>query len=401
MKIEFPQGSTGVHPPTAAIARILQLNGVKNPISDQPYSEALLLGIGGGIDMGYVLYQFHHLPHPLLVLGFRNQWNYTQAFLHNLSERLFLSMTFFEYPDETKAQDGLQKALQDGKPAIVWVDKAYLPYHRLPETFIGLINYQVTVYERDGRLWRLFLDDLSKHPIEIREKTFTSARANLSQNNFLMMVYQKAGSISDNELREGILDGIRTCATRLTRPLKTIGISNLENWAQKLTDRHDRQAWPVAFKNQTGLYQALRTIYESIKLNGTEGFALRKLYADFLHEAAGILSNPALNAITGQYLQLSNHWSNLAENALPSKIADFDRVKKLLNKKYETYREGDWETFENTVKKLEALEEKIINNFPLDNYETGKLFERLSNQIQLIAELETNAAQRLRDVTRR
>ncbi len=401
MKIKFPEGSTGVHPPTAAIARILQLNGVVNPISGQPYSEALLLGIGGGIDIGYVLYQFQHLPYPLLVLGFRHQWNYTQAFLHNLSERLFLSMTFQEYQDETNAQDGLQKALQDGKPAIVWVDKAYLPYHRLPETLKGLINYQVTVYERDGRLWRLFIDDLSEHPIEIREKTFTSARANLSQNNFLMMVYQKAGSISDNELREAILDGIRTCATRLTRPLKIIGISNLENWAEKLIDRHDRQAWPVAFKNQIGLYQALRTTYESIKLNGTEGFALRKLYANFLHEAAGILSNPALNAITGQYLQLSNHWSSLAENALPSKIADFDRVKKLLNKKYESYREGNWETFENTVKKLNTLEEKIINNFPLDNYETGKLFERLSNQIQLIAELETNAAQRLRDVTRR
>jgi hypothetical protein len=57
-----------------------------------------------------------------------------------------------------------------------------------------------------------------------------------------------------------------------------------------------------------------------IKLNGSEGFALRKMYSDFLHEGANVLSNSDLNAAAGQYLQLSNQWSNLAENALPSKI---------------------------------------------------------------------------------
>lgn len=400
MKIDFPEGPPGVHPPTAALARILNFKGVKNPISDQPYSEALLLGIGGGIDIGYILFQFPHLPHPLLVLGFRNQWNHTQAFLQELTERLFISVKFQEFEEEIKAQEGLQKALKDGKPSIVWVDKAHLPYHHLPGNLKGFINYQVTVYARDGRLWRLYLDDLSSHPIEIREKALTFARANLSQNNFLMMVYQKAESLNANELREAIIEGIRTCATRLTRPIKTVGISNLENWAEKLTDRQDRQGWLHAFQNQQGLYNALRTIYESIKLNGTEGFALRKLYADFLHEAAGILNNPALNAITGQYLQLSNHWSNLAENALPSRIPDFDRVKNLLNKKYDAYRKYDIKTFEKTIKDLEIFEEKLNHNFPLNNSETNQLFERLSSQIQLIAELETNAAQRLRDVTR-
>jgi len=401
MKIDFPKGPPGVHPPTAALARILNFKGVKNPISDQPYSEALLLGIGGGIDIGYILFQFPHLPHPLLVLGFRNQWNQTQAFLHDLTERLLISVKFLEFEEEIKAQEGLQKALKDGKPSIVWVDKAHLPYHHLPGTLKGFINYQVTVYARDGRLWCLYLDDLSSHPIEIREKALSFARANLSQNNFLMMVYQKAENLSANELREATIEGIRACATRLTHPIKTIGISNLENWAEKLTDRQDRHGWLQAFQNQQGLYNALRTIYESIKLNSTEGFALRKLYADFLHEAAGILNNPALNAITGQYLQLSNHWSNLAENALPSKIPDFDRVKNLLNKKYEAYRQHDMKTFENTVNNLEKLEEELTHNFPLNNSETYQLFERLSSQIQLIAELETNAAQRLRDVTRR
>ncbi|MDY6846539.1 MAG: DUF4872 domain-containing protein [Chloroflexota bacterium] len=401
MNIDFPEGPPGVHPPTAALARILNFKGVKNPISDQPYSEALLLGIGGGIDIGYILFQFPHLPHPLLVLGFRNQWNNTQAFLRDLTKRLLISVKFLEFEAGIKAQEELQKALNDGKPSILWVDKAHLPYHHLPRKLKGFINYQVTAYARDGRLLRLRLDDLSSHPIEISEKTLTFARANLSQNNFLMMVYQKAESLNANELREASLEGIRTCATRLTRPTKAIGISNLENWAIKLTDHQDRHGWPQTFQNQQGLYNALRTIYESVKINGTDGFALRKMYADFLHEAAGILNNPALHAITGQYLQLSNHWSNLAENALPSKVPVFDRVKNLLNKKHVAYQKYDIKTFENTVDDLEKLEEKLAHSFPFNNSKSNQLFERLSSQIQLIAELETNAAQRLRDVTRR
>ncbi len=80
------------------------------------------------------------------------------------------------------------------------------------------------------------------------------------------------------------------------------------------------RGWPQVFQEQPSLYPVLRTVYEFIKLNSSDGFALRKIYADFLQEAAGILSNYALNAVAGQYLQLANHWSNLADNALPSEF---------------------------------------------------------------------------------
>jgi len=142
-------------------------------------------------------------------------------------------------------------------------------------------------------------------------------------------------------------------------------------------------------------------VYESIKLNGTGGFALRKTYADFLHEAAGILSNPDLNAVAGQYLQLSNHWSILADNALPSRIPDFDRMKSLLNKRYQAYREQDLRTFKKIVHDIHTLESNLTHEFPLDDHETNQLFNRMSNQVQLISELEMSAALRLRDITRR
>jgi hypothetical protein len=112
------------------------------------------------------------------------------------------------------------------------------------------------------------------------------------------------------------------------------------------------------------------------------------------------LNNPRLNAVAGQYLQLSNHWANLAENALPSQETSFDRVKNLLNKKYDTYRQYDLKSYKKTINDLQALETKLIGDFPLDSYEVSQLFERLSSQVKLISELERSAALNLRNVIR-
>ncbi len=400
MNFEFPESPPGIHPPTAALSRILKFKEFVNPLTHQPYTEAFLLGVGGGLGAGYILFQFKHLPHPLLLLGFRNDWNDSKAFLIKLSSRLHLKVKFKEFENRKSAQAALQESIKQGKLAVVWVDKASLPYHQMPENLKGCINHQVAVYGRDGRLWRLYLDDLSLQPIEVREKTFTAARANLSQNNFLMMVYESSRSVSEQSLREAITEGIHDCVTQLTRPLKTIGLSTFETWAQQLTDRHDRQGWPQIFKDQKGLFPVLRRIYELIKLDGTEGFALRKFYSDFLHEAAVYLNNPSLNAVAGQYLQLSNHWANLAENALPSKVPAFDRVKNLLTKKHEVYRQFDLKSYKKTINDMQALETNLTNDFPLDSYEVSQLFDRLSSQVKLISELENSAAWNMRDVIR-
>jgi hypothetical protein len=401
MNIEFPESPTGIHPPTAALTRILQFNGIENPISGQPYSEAFILGIGGGLDAGCILYQFKHLPHPLLMLGFRNQWNNSREFLQTVSDRLYLNTPFVEYETAKQAQTGLQDFLEQGKQPIVWVDKAYLPYHFIPDNLKGFLDYQVTVYGRDGRLWRLYLDDLSSQPMEIREKEFTAARGSLTQNNFLMMIVGEVGMPSVRELRENILAGARDCATQLTRPAMAFGNCNLESWSQKLIDLNDRQGWPQVFKDQKGLYPVLRTIYESIRLDGTEGFALRRLYADFLHEAASYLGNPELNAIAGQYLQLANRWATLAESTLSSDIAVFKQVKTLLNGRNQAYKTGNLPAMQKTNQDLIKLEKSFKTEFPLNARQTYQLFENLAGQVKLLAELELSAARRLHDVIHR
>ena len=115
----------------------------------------------------------------------------------------------------------------------------------------------------------------------------------------------------------------------------------------------------------------------------------------------GVLRNGELYAAAGQYLQLSTQWSNLAENALPSKIPVYDRMKKMLNNQYQADRLIDFGTYETISEDLNILAKSIETDFLLDTDETSQGFVRLSNQVKLIAELEMSAARRLRDITRR
>ena len=398
MNIEFQEGYSGIHPPTAALQKILQIKNIQNPVTGEPFSEALLLGIGGGLDIGYILYQFSYLPHPMLILGFRNQWNNTRAFIENLTTRLSLDVLWQDFSEQKAAQEALQESIKNGNPTLVWVDKASLPYREMEKSYKGQFNHQVVVYARDGRLWQMYVDDLSTQLIKIREKDLTAARATLPQNNFLMMAVNGSQGFQTQELREAILEGIRECSSQLNNPMKTVGVSSLDYWAEKFSHQNDTQGWPSVFQDPRDLFFALRTMYTTIKLDGSEGYALRRLYSDFLHECAGYLGNPGLNAVAGQYLQLSNHWASLAESALSSQVPVFEQLKFLLRKQAKSYRESNLSDYHKTQKELLALEKGILKDFPLDHRDITELLSRLATQVKLISELERSAALRLRDI---
>jgi hypothetical protein len=107
MKFEFPDQIPGIHPVTAAITRILRFKGIHNPLTSAPYSEAFLLGMGGGLSAGYIFFPQEYLPHPMLKLGFRNQWNNPKAFLENLTDHLQLICQFEEFKEKGDAQKAL------------------------------------------------------------------------------------------------------------------------------------------------------------------------------------------------------------------------------------------------------------------------------------------------------
>jgi len=64
----------GLHPETATLANVLANQGVVSGLTGGPLTEAAILGIGGGLGAGYILWEFKSHSGPVLILGFRNQW---------------------------------------------------------------------------------------------------------------------------------------------------------------------------------------------------------------------------------------------------------------------------------------------------------------------------------------
>lgn len=78
----------GSDPDAAALANVLAHRGVVGP--DGPLPEALLLGIGGGLGAGYILWEFKRQSSTTVTLGFTHAWNYLDRRLAPAVERLGL-----------------------------------------------------------------------------------------------------------------------------------------------------------------------------------------------------------------------------------------------------------------------------------------------------------------------
>jgi hypothetical protein len=78
----------GVHPDTHAIAGVLANRGLLAPHTGQPLTEAMVLGVGGGLGAGYILWEFKSHDYRTLVFGFRNSWQYPDRWASKTCARL-------------------------------------------------------------------------------------------------------------------------------------------------------------------------------------------------------------------------------------------------------------------------------------------------------------------------
>src|SRR5687768_16362724 len=79
----------GTNPETAALANAMACVGVTAPHTGQPYSEAMVFGVGGGLGAGYILWEFkEEEDRRVIVLGFIKDWQYPVRFMQTACERL-------------------------------------------------------------------------------------------------------------------------------------------------------------------------------------------------------------------------------------------------------------------------------------------------------------------------
>jgi hypothetical protein len=380
---------------TASLTNILRAQGVHAPHNNQPFSEALLLGIGGGLGAGYILWEFKEHQAKILVFGWQNRWNYPIQFYENLCGRINVKPTFQETGSQKAAAQHLEAALANGTGVVAWVDRAQMPYLQLSKSLEGHLGHFIAIYGIEDDM--VLVDDLAAKPFRVPVGVMASARTRIgSYKNRLLLVEAKG----EPDIAAAVRAGIQDCIEYLSSDSDSFSIPTFQKWGKMMTHKKNAKGWPVVFADRRGLYGALKSVYEGIELISTGGGGMRGLYADFLDEAAVILDNSALKQVATQYRSLGKQWSTFADTVLPDAVEPLKETRQLLRQRYEILmaQGGDGvEAAQKLTDKLNELYAAHRHDFPMNDAEIDALFGSMGEGLLALYESEKSALSALQD----
>ncbi len=386
----------GTLPETAALRNVLAFHGVTAPHTGEPFTEAMLLGLGNGLGAVYILWEFKEHNSKTVVMAFHHRANYRREFSGHICNRLGVTHEMHETSGRKAATAKLQAALDDGLPAIALVDWAGMSYLGLPEHLQGAVGYIVTVCGGCAVEGEIYIDDRSPHPLALSAEEFAIARGRIGSFKHQLLVLEPPVDI---DLPNAVHAGIQSCLDYLGQKSDSFSLPSIRKFARMLTDRKNKKGWPQVFADRLGLFGVLRSLYETIEPVGANGGSLRAMYGDFLEEAAVVLNNPALAEVSAQYHVLGEKWHKLAESLLSNRIPEFKQAKSLIRKRRTMFtgkRKPNFEQIRANGNALEELTTAFDKEFPLEDSAITELFEGMQTQLFDIYESEVAALAALR-----
>ncbi len=390
-----PETVAGQIPAVAALRTLLVHSSAALPESVGT-SEALLMGIAGGIGVGVYSFRYEADDQSSFFLAGRHLWEDDEAYLRAAVERLGLKAVVSETAGAKAARKNLDRALEPG-PVIAWVDMASLPHRALPANRVGSGYHVVAVHEADED--SALIVDLADDPIRVPRAEFEAARGRIRKfKNRLLGV---APSGEGFELDRAVRSGIAACADGLRNGRANHTVDGFATWADRLEASSGKHAWASIFPSGRHLWTALTWTYDCIEHYGTGGGLCRSLFADFLAEVsrAGILDGA--QEVSERYAELGRQWTELARAALPDGEPLFREARALLDQKAEVYlSEGanGTEQLRQLWERYSELGREAADSLPLDEEQSEGLRHQLAAAVRAIHAAEVDAARALGDL---
>ncbi len=310
----------GVHPETATLANVLANQGVVSGVTGEPLTEAAILGIGGGLGAGYILWEFQSHDGPVLTLGFRNQWQYPSipGWTGKTLDRLGIEPDVHETGGAKGAREALDARLDAGVPVIASVDLQSIGTWGRPHAESGYFGLVVVVFGRDGD-GSYLVDDRGSSPFRVSPAVMATARGRIgSFKHRIVGLRTTPGPIPAERLRQAMRAGLEDQVDHLRSRSDSFSLPAWRKWSRLMTDTRNAKAWPRVFAGGRGLFGSLSAIHENVDGGvGPWGGHLRELFAQSLDEAAGALDNPALSDAASAWRGVADQWEELADAAVP------------------------------------------------------------------------------------
>jgi len=384
----------GTDPETSACANAFANRGIVDPVTGQPISEALVLGVGGGLGAGYILWEFNATKgtdRKVVTVGFRNQWQYPDEWYRKVCQRLGVAVQIHETSSVAKARDLLDQALDDGTPAIAFASVADLPYWHLPAEQSGWWGYPITVYGREGD--RYLIDDRNTGRLTIGADHLAAARSRIpSYKNRLVVADAAASELDHQQLVAGVRSGIEEQLAHLSEKSASFSLPAFDKWAKMLTDTKNTKSWSKVFRDGFGLVEALVSVGEQVDDGGLFGGSLRRLYAEFLDHASQLIDTD-LSEPASAYRVAAERWLDVA--AVCRSVPAVDEASRQSRVRRDAVERGDI-AGEAALKAAEGIAGVLYSTDRIGPDETAELFSNLSEAIHTATNAERDALETLR-----
>lgn len=382
----------GVHSDSTLLARALAAKGLINPLTRQPFSEALIFGIAGGLGGMYFVWEMCGMV--ILTVGGRWWCHDNVKFLQGGADRLGVGLHLSQPGGRKAAQAALDQGLATGGPVFCWTDQASLPYHHLPETYRKFLIHTIAVTDQDSD-GSYLVDDRGEGLYRISADDLAAAR----QTQPYMKARLGTLSLPDQpvDVRDAVYAGMRAMAKEGLHPeIRNFGVPAFEKWAELIIHPKDKKGWPTVMATDIALWSALCWTYASIATD-TGGGLMRPLYATFLTEAGKQLKDKALVSCADEALALGARWDRIADLALPAGKAPFKQARSLLDKREAARHQGP--AGEKALAKAEAdltTLQQQAPSFPAGYRET--LFPAMHAELAAVAAAERAFMERMADL---
>ena len=222
--------------------------GVTAAGTGKPPSEALLFGIGGGIGLGYFVYESGDYTSLFIATRITTKETPQAGFLHTICERVGVKTTILTATSAVAAEKKLRAALVEGQPVLAWVDARKLPYPHPAAAYHAL---KISGYAESLGVYQIA--DRFNGQITLSPQELTAARQGEGAPKFRGLAVKRGGEIKEDQLRIAMHQGILDCVDQMREGFgppnfrSNFGLQALEKWANLLTDSKDKRGWPRFF----------------------------------------------------------------------------------------------------------------------------------------------------------
>lgn len=418
--IENFELSAGKNWETAAMKNLLNHYGLASPQNGEPFSEAMCLGLSGGIGVGYSFCpsipkhaakakgksldrtspksfneSLYQCGSGSSFVGRPSTYSTSGEAYRNLFDRLGIKTDVHESTGIKGAEKKVCEAIESGHPAIVWT--CPVPFSSL--SFVGTGGmYTLLVIGLSDDHQVATVADRSPQPFEIscEDLNYCRARVCSLKNRSLTILPPK--SISKAKLKSAVKAALVQSVQHILKPkMKTFGPPGLVSLTKVMANPKNQKGWPKVYPKGL-IYLALRDMFDSIETAATGGGLYRNLFAEFLDESAEVLNKKGLQQSADDYRELAAMWTAYAEDLLPNRIKPFKQTKALLRKIDKAFIEKGPKankTISKAFSDLNQIESGLQQKFVWSEAETLEFLTESAELLNPIIQKEIAAAENL------